>query len=102
MTRLAAKLGFIDLGTCWDLLEGIATGMATAQLPRWATISKNFEGRMLSWIIINLMFAMYLLPASWCRVNSPIRKKGPKVVIDPNNLRPISYVSDLEGIFDLV
>ena len=95
----SCQIGFARFGV---LFEGIITAKATAQLPRLATVSKNFVGRLLSWIIVNLLFALCLLPSSWYRVISPIRKRGPKVVDDPSNLRPISYVSDLEGVLDLV
>ena len=51
--------------------------------------------------LVNVIFLLGIVPSSWFRIVAPIRKRGPQVVADTANLRPICYVSNLEGLFDL-
>ena len=60
------------------------------------------QGVFFSWVLVNLIFALGLVPSSWFRIISLIRKRGPVVVAKLENLRPVCYVSDLEGVVDLV
>ena len=70
--------------------------------PRSVLKAKVLATRLLTWAQVNLIFALGVTPTLWMRECSPIRKKGSGMVRNPEVLRPISYVDDLEGIFDAV
>ena len=105
-TALASSLSAPPIFICFrvfiKLLKSMQTMKASAQLPRKAVVAGSEAGRALTWAIINLIFFIGLVPSSWFRVISPIRKRGPEVVTKQECLRPICYVSDLEGAFDMV
>ena len=85
-----------------DKLKLINTNKASSRLPRTATANLSLFSLAVTWAMINLIFSWAVLPPSWFRVVAPIRKRGPQIITDPSNLRPISYVDDLESTFDLV
>ena len=58
-------------------------------------------GRRLCWLLLNLFLALGCVPSAWMREVSFIRKRGPRVVTDLKNLRPISYTDDLQTLFDM-
>ena len=61
---------------------------------------ENVMGRRLCWLLLNLFLALGCVPSAWMREVSSIRKRGPRVVTDLKNLRPISYADDLQTLFD--
>lgn len=83
-------------------LKRIHPRKASIRLPRAASKSSNVGGFAVTWTVLNLIFSWALVPSTWFRVVAPIRKRGPQIVSDPDNLRPISYVDDLESCFDLI
>ena len=85
-----------------DLISTVQARRASVQLPRQAIVAASDAGRVLMWVLVNLIFALGIVPSSWFRIISPTRKRGPVVVTKLVNLRPVCYVSDLEGVVDLV
>ena len=83
------------------LINGLTLNRASVHFPRRLFSASSTEGHILTWTLVNLFFNLGLLPSSWFRIISPIRKRGPAIVANTANIRPISYVSDLEGFFDL-
>ena len=92
---------FIDFEELLGLIKGMTLNRASVHFPRRLFSASSTEGHILTWTLVNLFFNMGLLPSSWFRIISPVRKRGPAIVTHTANIRPISYVSDLEGVFDL-
>ena len=55
---------------------------------------------MITWAMVNLCACLCLVPSSWFREITPTRKKGPLIVRNLQNLRPIASTCPLECIFD--
>ncbi|CAE8690077.1 unnamed protein product, partial [Polarella glacialis] len=75
---------------------------ASVRLPRAAVRANGGPGGWVSWALISLTFVLGIMPSAWLREVAPIRKRGPVIVSDAGNLRPIAYSSDLEALFDTV
>ena len=83
-----------------NALRGSGRRQASMRLPRQAAKAQQTEGTHLTWALANLVVNMGLVPSSWMREVTPIRKTGSGPVRDLGLLRPISYVDDLEGVCD--
>ena len=83
-------------------MDSIQTRKASLRLPRAVLRCRLPVLRRLYWLLCNLFLAFGLTPSLWFREITPIRKRGPQVVSDFSNLRPISVVDELESLFDLL
>ena len=83
-------------------INSVLQAKASLRFPRAVLHCNAAPVRRLHCLMLNLFFALGLVPSCWLREISPVRKRGPDVVSDLNNLRPISYTDDLETLFDLV
>ena len=91
-----------SLATVRTTLATIAPNKKSVRLPRAALKSQVGEAQLCTWALSNLVVVMGLVPSAWLREVSPIRKRGPSVVTSTVNLRPVSYVDDLQGFVDAV
>ena len=73
---------------------------ASLHLPRSVGRAEAALGGRLTWALLNLAMAMGVGASMWAREVTPIRKRGPLVVTDLANIRPVSYVDDLEALYD--
>jgi len=80
--------------------QSMQTRKASMRLPRAAAKFGTEASTTAIWAIINLSAACGLVPSSWAREVAPVRKRGPMCVSDLANLRPISYVDEVESIMD--
>ena len=83
-----------------EALRGAGRHQASMRLPRMAARAHSEEGKRLTWALVNLIALLGVTPSYWMREVTPIRKHGVGPVADDSKLRPISYVDDLENLFD--
>ena len=82
-------------------MSDISRHKASLRFPRAALVNENPLGLELCWLLLNLFMALGVVPSAWMREVSFIRKRGPQVVTEMKNLRPISYTDELQTLFDL-
>ena len=93
-----AEFASLDMvRTCCQQLK---PAKASVRLPRASLRTKADAAVVTTWALVNMLATLCLIPGSWFREISPIRKKGPVVVNDLTNLRPVAYTCPLECIFD--
>ena len=83
-----------------DVIHASRSSSKTLRLPRTASKNDMLELLWANWGILCLVAVTGLIPSEWVREITPIRKRGPQVVTVLTNLRPVSYVSALQGFFD--
>ena len=92
----------ISLELVDEVMRTIKGNRSSVRIPRKASKADIEAGRLCVWAVVNLCFSLGLTSTLWLREVAPIRKRGPQVVCDPCNLRPVSYVDELECIVDAV
>ena len=89
-----------SMKTVMEMLVSIKPGKRAVRLPRSALKAELAAACLCAWALCNLVVTVGLVPTAWLREVSPLRKRGPKVVTSTVNLRPVSYVDDLQGLTD--
>ena len=84
-----------------EWIKAIVPNKALLRFPRAAIVASNHEGRRLCYLLLNLFLALAVVPTAWMREICNIRKRGPQVVTDLRNIRPISFTDDLQTLFDM-
>ena len=92
---------FFELEEVTRWIQNISIHKASLRFPRAAIHNDQPLGRRLCWLLLNLFLALGVVPSAWMREISFIRKRGPQIVTDFKNLRPISYTDELQTLFDL-
>ena len=72
----------------------------TMRLPRGVARAAAGPAGLVVWALLNLAMATGLTASLWAREVAPVRKRGPPIFTSMGNLRPVSYVDDLEGFYD--
>ena len=93
---------FATLDHVRSCCHSMLTCKASLRLPRAAARFGTEASTTSLWAIINLAAAIGLIPSTWIRAVAPVRKRGPTCVRDLANLRPISYVDEVESVMDAV
>lgn len=81
-------------------IQVISSHKASLRFPRAVVQSNNPLGHKLCWLLLNLFMALGVVPTAWRREATFIRKRGPQIVTELKNLRPISYTDELQTLFD--
>ena len=92
---------FFTLTEVKQWIQSISLRKASVRFPRAAIRNEHPQGHELCWLLLNLFLAFGVVPTTWIREVNFISKRGPQLVTDLKNLRPISYTDELQTLFDL-
>eukprot|EP00439_Symbiodinium_sp_Y106_P079463 s107_g18.t1 len=70
----------ISRGEVDEYVDKILKSKASLRFPRAVLSCSSSHVKTLTWALLNLFFALGLVPTSWLREVSPVRKRGPAVV----------------------
>ena len=93
---------FAPLDIVTHCCDALSVGKASFRLPRAAARHSTRMGVIVIWALVNLVGYFCLVPSTWAREVTPIRKRGPLQVDDLSNLRPVCFVCEVESVFDAV
>jgi len=83
-----------------ETVRSIKIRRRSVHLPR-AALHVSLEAAGLAvWAIVNLAAVVGLVSSYWIREVAPLRKRGPTIVTDKANLRPVSYGDELAGVYE--
>ena len=92
---------FFTLTEVKQWIQSVSLRKASVRFPRAVIRNEHPQGHELCWLLLNLFLAFGVVPTAWMREVNFIRKRGPQLVTDLKNLRPISYTDELQTLFDL-
>ena len=91
---------FVSWESVVAIQKQLQPSKASARFPRSVCRFGGEPGTAMNWALLNLIGRLTTLPSCWFREITPLRKRGPLIVDDVSNLRPVTYTDDLESLFD--
>ena len=81
-----------------EVIKQIKTNRRSLRFPREVIKVRAIRNQWCIWALVNMALSLATRSEDWLREISPIRKRGPVTVTSKENLRPISYVDDMQAV----